>query len=297
MEKTMSVEERIRRAEERYNSKNNNQNSFNKDKKKNNIKKMFMQMFICLLIYILFYVATNSEYIFSESFKQDVGIFFTEKINEKYLGVKSYIERRLLNNNENIENENHDAKIDEDIENSENEQKNEKIENQEEDNNLEGDGLGGAKEEENDKKENNEMTQMEKDAEKIKSCISFIKPIEGKVTSKFGWRNPTNKKIPKNHTGIDIGAEQGTKIKSATDGKVILVSSKGDYGNHYKIKINDVIIIYAHCKKLYLNEGDTVKQGQEIAEVGSTGNSTGPHLHFEIRMEDRKIDPQLILEF
>ena len=56
------------------------------------------------------------------------------------------------------------------------------------------------------------------------------------------------------------------------------------------------MIVYAHCNKLYVKEGDSVKQGQEIAEVGATGNVTGPHLHFEIRYQDRYIDPQSILE-
>ena len=64
-----------------------------------------------------------------------------------------------------------------------------------------------------------------------------------------------------------------------------------------KIQINDVIIVYAHCSKLYVNEGDKIRQGQEIAEVGSTGNATGPHLHFEVRYQNRLIDPELILEF
>ena len=77
---------------------------------------------------------------------------------------------------------------------------------------------------------------------------------------------------------------------------MILSSSEGDFGNHLKIQVNDVIIVYAHCNKLYVKEGDTVVQGQEIAEVGSTGNTTGPHLHFEIRYQDRYVDPQLILE-
>lgn len=94
--------------------------------------------------------------------------------------------------------------------------------------------------------------------------------LTGRISSTFGWRNPTTASVPKYHTGLDIAASEGTVIKSATDGEVILVSSKGDYGNHYQIKIDDIIIIYAHCKKLYLKEGDMVKQGQEIAEVGST---------------------------
>ena len=108
-------------------------------------------------------------------------------------------------------------------------------------------------------------------------------------------RTPTTKTVPKYHTGLDIAAETGTIIKSATDGEVILASSDGDYGKHYQIKIKDIVIVYAHCNKLYLKQGDKVKQGDKIAEVGSTGNSTGPHLHFEIRKGDERIDPQLIL--
>ena len=144
--------------------------------------------------------------------------------------------------------------------------------------------------------ETNELSQMEQDANYIKSTISFIKPVNGEISSEFGWRNPTTQTVPKNHTGTDIAAETGTKIVSATDGTVVLSSTVGDYGNHLKIQINDVIIVYAHCNKLYVNEGDTIKQGQEIAEVGSTGNTTGPHLHFEVRYQDRYVNPQLILE-
>ena len=141
-----------------------------------------------------------------------------------------------------------------------------------------------------------ELSQMEKDANYIKSSINFIKPVNGTISSMFGLRNPTTSTVPKNHTGTDIAAVTGTKIISATDGTVISTSSKVDYGKHLKIQINDIIIVYAHCNKLYVNEGDIIKQGQEIAEVGSTGNTTGPHLHFEVRYQDRYVDPQLILE-
>ena len=96
-------------------------------------------------------------------------------------------------------------------------------------------------------------------------------PINGSITSRYGVSSRLRKST---HTGLDIAAKTGTKIKAATGGKVILKSSQGDYGKHYKIQIDDIVIIYAHCDKLYLNEGDDVYQGQEIAEVGSTGNST-----------------------
>ena len=153
---------------------------------------------------------------------------------------------------------------------------------------------------ENTEQENNEvieLSQMEQDANFVKENISIIKPINGTISSRYGLRNPTTVTVPKNHTGIDLAETTGTKIVSATDGTVILNSSKGDYGNHLKIQNGDATFIYAHCSKLYVNEGDIIQQGQEIAEVGATGNATGPHLHFEIRYQNRLIDPELILEF
>ena len=68
-------------------------------------------------------------------------------------------------------------------------------------------------------------------------------------------------------------------------------------GNHIKITNNDVSTIYAHCKTIYVNEGDNIKQGQQIAEVGETGNATGSHLHFEIKRNNEFVDPDLVLQF
>ena len=149
---------------------------------------------------------------------------------------------------------------------------------------------------ENKTEETPQLSQMEQDTNYIKSKISFIKPLNGRISSAYGERNPTTPTVPKNHTGTDIVAETGAKIVSATNGTVILASSQGDYGKHLKIQIEDVIIVYAHCNKLYVKEGDNISQGQEIAEVGSTGNTTGPHLHFEVRYQNRYVDPQMILD-
>ena len=81
------------------------------------------------------------------------------------------------------------------------------------------------------------------------------------------------------------------------EGIVELVSSIGDYGKHMKIRCNNVTTLYAHCLSISVKEGQIVAQGQEIGKVGSTGNSTGPHLHFEIRVEDRFVDPSKIVIF
>ena len=145
--------------------------------------------------------------------------------------------------------------------------------------------------------ETEELSQMEKDAKDILEAKLLIIPLKGTITSRFGLRDPKTLTVPKNHTGIDIAANEGTIFVSSISGTVQEVSNQGDLGNHLKIVNGDVMTVYAHCKKIYVNEGDIISQGQEIGEVGSTGNSTGPHLHFEIRKQNRYVDPDLILKF
>ena len=141
------------------------------------------------------------------------------------------------------------------------------------------------------------LTQMEQDAKYVKENISLIIPLKGTITSRFGLRESQNPSVPKNHTGIDIAANQGTIFVSAMSGTVEKVSSEGDLGNHLKITNGDIATVYAHCKTIYVKEGQRISQGEQIGEVGSTGNSTGPHLHFEIKREGRYVDPDLILKF
>ncbi len=287
MEKTiLSTEDKIRRAEEIYNRKRINNVGTTKvniiEKKDIKLlKKMIIQMLICLATYSMFYLIKNNDYVFSKDFIDKAREVLSYDINfqelySKIIGLIT-IETEELQEAPNI-NENTDD-VNKDTENTQES------------------GIGGA--EDNDEQiineQTSELTQMELDAISIKESISFINPIQGTITSRFGWRNPTISSVPKYHTGLDIANVSGTKIISATDGNVILSSTKGDYGNHLKIQINDVTIVYAHCKTLYAKQGDHVKQGQEIAEVGTTGNSTGPHLHFEIKKEDRLVDPELII--
>ena len=125
---------------------------------------------------------------------------------------------------------------------------------------------------------------------KIDLGISLIKPISSgyTITSRFGWRNSGN------HTGLDIAAPTGTAIHAAASGKVIASGwSTGGYGYHIIIDHgNGVHTLYGHCSKLYVKEGQTVSQGDVIGAVGSTGNSTGPHLHLEVRVNGAKYNPQ-----
>ena len=122
--------------------------------------------------------------------------------------------------------------------------------------------------------------------------VTLIKPISSgyTITSRFGWRSRDN------HPGLDVAAPKGTAIKAAAGGTVIFAgagSPYGGYGNIVVIQSNSSTAIrYAHCSKIYVRKGEVVEQGQVIAAVGSTGISTGNHLHFEIRYNGKKIDPQ-----
>ena len=289
MEKVMSVEDKIRRAEEIY-YRRRDQDVPSREivkkpaEKKSNIKlfkKMIKQIIICLIIYSIFYVIVNNNYIFSSDFTNKAKEILSQDIN--FSEIYSFISNKLSEPKETQKEENVVIQ----------EQTKEEIQNNNE-------NIGGAQEiptkEENVIEEVVPLSQMEQDANYIKSNVNFIKPVNGTISSMFGLRNPTTSTVPKNHTGTDIAAVTGTKVVSATDGTVIVSTNKGDFGKHLKIQINDIVIVYAHCNKLYVKKGDEIKQGQEIAEVGSTGNTTGPHLHFEIRYQDRYVDPQLILE-
>lgn len=122
-------------------------------------------------------------------------------------------------------------------------------------------------------------------------------PVKGSVSSKFGFRIHPISGDYGFHSGIDLAADSGTEIHAAFDGTVV----KADYdkwnGNYLKIKHdNGIMTVYCHCKKLYVEEGTVVRGGEIIALVGSTGSSTEPHLHFEIRIDDVSYNPSFALK-
>lgn len=120
--------------------------------------------------------------------------------------------------------------------------------------------------------------------------ISLIQPVPYgyTITSRYGSRSGGT------HTGLDIAAPTGTTITAAAGGTVTYVNySNVSYGNCIKISHgNGIETLYAHCSELYVSVGENVSQGQAIAAVGSTGNSSGPHLHLEIRVNGTTINPQ-----
>lgn len=126
--------------------------------------------------------------------------------------------------------------------------------------------------------------------QKVPISINFIRPVSGTITSRFGAKSRIR---VSNHTGLDIGAPTGTKIKAAASGTVTFSGYKGSYG--YMIVIshgNGIETYYGHCSKLYVSAGTYVNQGDIIAAVGNTGNSTGPHLHLEVRVNGVAYNPQ-----
>lgn len=270
MERTMSVEEKIRRAEEIYERRKRGVErpiatvNISEDKKDIKLlKKMIIQILVCVSIYLVIYTIQNSEYVFSKD--------FINKVNEVLSYDTNFVEiyNNIKNGLQNI--------FQKDIENTPEEGKEENVIDQTAIGGAEGDTVVNeetVENTENAEEKPEELTQAEQDIINIKNTTSFIKPVEGVITSPFGQRDTATGTVPKNHTGTDIAANLGTKIKSATDGEVVLASEEGDYGKHLKIQIGEVSIIYAHCNNLYVKQGDKVTQGQEIAEVGSTGNST-----------------------
>lgn len=127
---------------------------------------------------------------------------------------------------------------------------------------------------------------------------TMINPvINAKTTSKFGVRrHPITNKISF-HAGIDLAAPTNTPIYSAFDGKVIVADYDQWNGNYIKIQHdNDIMTVYCHCEKINVRKGQVIKAGEVIGFVGSTGSSTGPHLHFELRIDNVSYNPETALK-
>lgn len=283
MERAIAEMEKIRRAEEIYSKR---KNAEDEEKKPRNIYKTLFEMLFFVNVIIIILAVQNQKYIFTED--------FIKRVNEYNVNVKKKVDELFSNKSE--------AKKEVPKENKENIVEENK-------------GVSGESNDvqsalvENDivlnSEENNisivdeekvELSQEEQDILNVKN-YSIIMPVSGVKTSGFGERESTNSKVTKYHTGVDIAAKKGEAIVSSTSGKVVQVSNSGDYGKHLKVQTDDLIVLYAHCSQIDVKEGQEIEQGQKIAEVGSTGNSTGPHLHFEIRYQDRFVNPEKILEF
>ena len=277
MERILSDNEKIRRAEEIY-YRRNHKNVSMRTKEVSAPKtylgsKILLEMLILVLLATLVFAVKNKDYIFTENFLNSLASY-NINLSKKFEFVKSYFVDSEESNEVFI---------------------NSKEENQSQDTNDE----NKAEETQVQQVQENATTpqSMVTNVESIKNSYHFIKPLEGIISSGFGARESVYQNVQGEHKGIDIASDAGTKIKAAMTGIVTQVSTEGDYGNHIKITRDNVTTLYAHCQEMYVVEGQEITEGQEIATVGNTGNSTGPHLHFEIRINDQYVNPAEIIQF
>lgn len=153
--------------------------------------------------------------------------------------------------------------------------------------------------EEADSKEDELFAGLTGKKEELQSYLDHLPtfwPTKGVIESEFGNRmHPIYRKFL-DHTGVDIGGKENNPIYAAASGQVIFAGKNGGYG--YCVDIdhgNGLVTRYAHCSKVLVKKWQKVTVGQEIARVGDTGTATAPHLHFEIRINDRAIEPTMFI--
>jgi len=134
------------------------------------------------------------------------------------------------------------------------------------------------------------------------SCVfaeSIQGPTLGRISSFYGTRDDPFHGHKANHMGLDIASDAGTPVYAMQEGVISFSGQKGGYGNCVKIdhffymvpELPKVTTLYGHLSKIYVKEGEIVQRGQVIGLIGSTGRSTGPHLHYEVLYKGRNIDP------
>ena len=143
---------------------------------------------------------------------------------------------------------------------------------------------------------NQEAKKTQKEGTNVIVTGGFIKPVSGRITSPFGWRMHPIFKRRIFHSGIDIATPYGTPIKAANSGRVIFVGWYSGYGkvviiDHGKINGIPITTLYAHMSQTIAKQGTNVARGSIIGKVGTTGYSTGPHLHFEVRQKGNPVNP------
>lgn len=127
---------------------------------------------------------------------------------------------------------------------------------------------------------------------------TLLMPVEnGRYTSLFGYRIHPITGQWSFHTGIDIAASEGTSIRAALKGKVTKIGEDSRSGKYVFLTHSDgFVTFYCHCSEILVSEGMNINKGETVAKVGSTGQSTGPHLHFEVRRDDIRLNPLWVLE-
>jgi murein DD-endopeptidase MepM/ murein hydrolase activator NlpD len=132
--------------------------------------------------------------------------------------------------------------------------------------------------------------------QKKMEVIPTLLPVNGRITSHFGWRRSPFTRRSEFHAGVDLGAPRGTPVYAAAAGEVIQSHYKSGYGNLIIIKHGTYKTYYAHLRRFLVRKGERVEKGQQIGQVGSTGFTTGPHLHYEIHKNGTALDPLLMIK-
>ena len=142
-----------------------------------------------------------------------------------------------------------------------------------------------------------DLSEANEKLEKYFETIPTLVPVNGEFNNGFGYRKDPFTKKKTFHEGVDISANTGTSIKASAGGKVTLAKRYSGYGLAVIIDHgHGISTLYGHASKLLVKEGQTVKKGDIIAKVGSTGRSTGPHLHFEVLLYNTPVDPEAYID-
>ncbi len=283
MERILTEHEKMKRAEQIYYRRNHRNISIGqKDEKKQKTylgSKILLEMLVLLLLAVIVFAVKNKDYIFTQNFLNSIAQY-NINLTEKFHSVMTFFEEEegteeiFVNKEQSSNSENTTQTQEQSQENKAN-----------------------PAEVQSSQVQPEQTQSTVTDVTSLKNSYAFVKPIEGTISSRFGSRESQYQNVTGEHKGIDIAAQSGTKIKAAMTGIVTQVSSEGDYGNHIRVTQNNVTTLYAHCLEMYVTEGQEITQGQEIASVGSTGNSTGPHLHFEIRIDNQPVNPAEVILF
>ncbi len=135
------------------------------------------------------------------------------------------------------------------------------------------------------------MRELE-DLRALEQALPSAWPAAGRLTSTFGWRRSPFGRSWRFHGGLDIAARRGTPIVAPAPGRVLQATYNAGYGRMVVLDHGfGITTVYAHCHTLEVSPGDVVERGDQIATIGSTGRSTGPHLHFEVRLDGHPVDP------
>lgn len=133
---------------------------------------------------------------------------------------------------------------------------------------------------------------MDKYNLKVLGVTETVTPALGWISSDFGWREHPVDGGEKFHNGVDLGVNSGTDVLAFADGTVDYIGESEIYGQYLQLRhTGGLTTFYAHCSELLVQQGQTVKAGERVALSGATGNSTGPHLHFEMKLNGVLLNP------